>query len=205
MQSLMSHLHKKSTQKLHFVWYCEVQFHQDRPIYMGVSMIRSHSLGPHCTNTSECCQLNVTAHSRGGCMDGVLSFRSQAKYRRRDTSQNLCLKFITRAAHNLAISRVQGAHCWWAPTLPISLACSLALFLKCQGPMGHAMMVWAVMLQDLTWYFNRQNRRIPLKLLWHVFHHSGVFLCDKEESTKWHPAFYEALLLFEIKPNIVWI
>ena len=34
VQGLVSHLHKNPTHKLHSVWYCEIWFNRDRPIYI---------------------------------------------------------------------------------------------------------------------------------------------------------------------------
>ena len=39
MQSLVSHLHKNLTYRMHFVWYCAFWFHQDRSIYMKILLI----------------------------------------------------------------------------------------------------------------------------------------------------------------------
>ena len=39
MQSLMSYLHKNPTYTLHFDWYCEFRFYQDRPIYIRIPCI----------------------------------------------------------------------------------------------------------------------------------------------------------------------
>ena len=36
VQCLVSHLHENPTYKLHFVWYCEFWFHQDRPNYIRI-------------------------------------------------------------------------------------------------------------------------------------------------------------------------
>ena len=39
VQTLVSHLRKNPAYELHFVWYCEFWFHQDRPIYTGIPCV----------------------------------------------------------------------------------------------------------------------------------------------------------------------